>query len=227
MRGPLLLLSILAGIGLALIFVTRVPLDNLSLQWNDPRRVVVSLRTPSPTPTATATATATPTATLTPTYTPTPSRTPSPTPSPSPTPTETPVPLTPSATPTPQIQPTPTPAFLFDAPQLLGPEDGKNFEGGAEFPIRLRWQPVGQLADNQWYVVSLRFLSNGQMQYGGMRLQANEWLVPAEFYYGRADQPEREYYWDVTVVELTTDEDGNEVGRDISPASETWTFQWH
>ena len=188
MRGPLLVLSTLAGVSLALIFVTRVPLDTLSLQWPDPRQVVASVRTPfgfahgtpPPTPTATSTSTATPTATLTPTYTPTPSRTPSPTPSPSPTPTDTPMPLTPSATPMPEVAPTPTPAFLFAPPQLLGPEDGKNFEGGAEFPIRLRWQPVGQLADNQWYVVSLRFLSDGQMQYGGMRLQASEWRVPGD-----------------------------------------------
>ena len=175
-------------------------------------------------PTPTSTPTATPTVTRRPTYTPTATRTATPTATATATPTEVGSPTPETPTPIPTLAPTATPTLVFAAPRLLGPEDGTVFIGEAE-KIVLRWESVGVLTEDEWYAVSLRYLQGGQLQYSGHQVKENEWQLPAEFFFAKADPPERAYQWDVTVVRVESGPKG-ETDTDISPRSESRTFYW-
>ena len=89
----------------------------------------------------------------------------------------------------------------------------------------MQWEPVGPLAKDEWYQVILTFLKLGETQYEGPRIKETEWQVP-EYFYGQADQPERVYSWNVTVIQVNTDPGGNETSIAQSPPSEIWTFYW-
>lgn len=185
-----------------------------------------------PTPTPTATATGTPTATRAPTPTPTVTSTWTPLPTltatPTATPTETLVPtlaLPATATPSPTASPTPTPRFV--APVLIDPPDGQVFVGSDQLVI-LSWEPAGQLAEDEWYAIRISWSQDGTFgQRGGNNLKEIWWRIPADFYWGKADQDTgRAYEWYVYVEQVTETEDGQRVGEPVSPLSETRTLYW-
>ncbi len=132
---------------------------------------------------------------------------------------------TPTATPTRRLTPTPTatptPSIIYPAPQLKEPPDNDVFGNGKDAIIILRWEPVGTLAADEWYAVRLRYLANGETQYGGANVKETSWRVPAD-HFGKADQPDRVYQWDVVVIRLGADGASHE----ISPRSVTRTFRW-
>jgi hypothetical protein len=180
--------------------------------------------TVTPTPTATFTATATPNASSTATATPTDTSTPTPLPTQTPTieTTDTPV-GAPTATVTPTVTPTATPQF--GAPVLLGPADGKLF--GREEEVILRWENIGFLAENQWYAVRLTWQENGQSSFGGHNLKDNFWVVPPDLYWGVADEfTGRKYEWFVFIEEISTGDNGQQVGKPVSKVSERSSFLW-
>ena len=190
---------------------------------------LVNPATATPTATATATSTPTTTSTATPTFTPTP--TPTSTFTPIPTPTITPTlqptaaPVVAVAQPTNTPEATPTPAPRFGKPILLDPKDGEIFVHDDE--LILSWQDMGTLADNEWYAVRLTWLQDGQISFGGNNIKENFWILPPDFYWGLADQDTgRKYEWFVFVEEITTDENGQQVGRPVSEVSETSSFLW-
>ena len=171
--------------------------------------------TPSPEPTATNTSTTTPTATMTP-VPPTSSPTPSQTPTLAPT-------RLPTATDTPTLTPTPTPRF--DTLELLGPEDGTIF--GRQQELILKWEDVGPLGPDEYYAVRLTWRQDGQLAYGGTNVKQNFWRVPANAYWGLADEfTGRKYEWYVYIEEIATDETGQQVGRPVSDVSDTLSFLW-
>jgi hypothetical protein len=186
------------------------------------------LPTPTPTATATGTSTATPTTTSTPTTTPTFTPVPTSTATPTATPTETPSPtLALPATATPSPTPTPTPTPRFRAPVLTGPDDGAIFRGRDQFVV-LSWRPAGKLAEDEWYAVRLSWSENDVVsQRGGNNLKDTTWQIPADFYYGKADQETgRAYEWYVYVEKVTETKDGQRVGEPVSPFSETRVLYW-
>ncbi len=142
-----------------------------------------------------------------------------------PAPTPPPIIIVVTATPTPTSIPTPFSALRFPAPGLIGPENERKFFEAGVAKIILQWEPVGPLAENEWYQVILSFFKLGEIQYAGDRIKETEWQVP-EYFYGQADQPERAYYWNVTVVQVDQHPDGKEMSIARSPQSETWTFYW-
>lgn len=197
--------------------------------------------TPNPTATIIATETALPTATptiatptLTPTPTPTSTTTPAPTPSsastatPTPTPTATPLP-TDTPTPPPIPTPTETSPFKYPAPTLNSPPDdpfGDSPIGGGDH-VRLEWVPVGSLAENELYVVSVRFVQqDGKTGYCGAGVKETTWDVSREECYDKAHRQERAFKWHITVVRETTNPDGSAGQIPISPTSETRVFYW-
>jgi RNA polymerase subunit RPABC4/transcription elongation factor Spt4 len=198
---------------------------NLSLPSFDLRSL--AFIAPTSTPTMTVTPTVTPSATNTPTatMTPRPTFTPTPTQTPTPLPTDTPtrVPVTPTDTPIPTVTPTPTPPFA--APVLLSPADRSQFTGSTDEMIDLVWKPVGQLADNEFYALRLRWKEGGKTAYGGTNIRESEWRVPTSMY-GKADLPDRAYEWEVTVYRRVTGADGKTTEIPISPVSKTWVFYW-
>lgn len=226
-QWPLKLLVTLAVLaGLAYLGTTYVPryLPRIKKAWAEVlalrQRVQIPevsyLATPTFTATATATRTATPTTTPTPTFTPTPVP-----------PTETPLPptLTPTRPPaTAAATRTPTPRFA--RPVLISPENGLEIRGG-DAQIVLRWEPVGSLAEDEWYALSLRFRADGVVQYSGTWTKETSWIVPANLY-TRAGQTERVFEWDVMVMKETgTRPDGGREGVALSAPSETRTFAWY
>ncbi len=186
-----------------------------------------------PTPTATPTVTRMPTSSPTPTATPTNTATPTSTPTPTATPTSTPTApeatstrrttSTPTATPT----VTPTPAPPFPAPALVGPDDGVIIRGRDQRVV-LQWEPAGPLAADEWYAVRLSWSENGVFeQRGGNNLKETAWQIPADFFWGKADQETgRAYKWYVFVERVTETADGTKVGEPLSPPSETRTLYW-
>jgi len=207
--------------------------------------------TPSSMPTARPTTlpTATPT-NLPPTDTPNPTETPVPpsaTPTersapPSATPTETSLP--PSAAPTAtSVPPTPSPSAtarpptrtprpptatvvaLLPAPKLIGPDNGQEFTGPGT-QIWLSWEPVGTLAEDEWYAVGLRYYAREALQYNGTWTRDARWLVPRELYQ-KPDPAHLDYEWDVVVMKQTnTKPDGGREGVARSQPGEVRKFTW-
>jgi hypothetical protein len=110
---------------------------------------------------------------------------------------------------------------------LIGPPDGEIFVGREQYVV-LSWEPVGLLADNEWYAVRLSWSENGTLgQRGGNNLKQTSWQIPADFYWGKADQETgRAYEWYVYVERVTETEDGQRVGEPVSPSSKTRVLYW-
>lgn len=225
--APVRYFQIAGGVLLVAAIVCGVVRIKPHVEQGADRVVAFFMPTPTPTPTVTRTPTATPTATGTPTVTPTPIPSPTPTATLTPTPTAvTPTRSLPkTATPTPTVTPTPTPRF--QAPVLLGPPDGQIFIGRGQFVI-LHWELAGPLAADEWYAVRLSWSENGVFeQRGGNNLKETSWQIPADFYWGKADQETgRAYKWYVYIERVTETADGQRVGEPLSPPSETRTLYW-
>jgi hypothetical protein len=115
--------------------------------------------------------------------------------------------------------------MTFDMPHLLSPEQGAYFSG-SETRIELGWTSVGVLASNEWYGLSVRYKHGGATTETGAWLKDTRWTVPL-YLAGQADEPERQYIWDVVIVrELEPGADGSRRGAEISRRSETRTFAW-
>lgn len=197
--------------------------ERVALLINPPTETPTLTTTPTPTATSTPSPTSTPTETVTPTPTPTFTPTPTPTFTRTPTPTDTPEPGAPTATNTPTITSTPTPRF--GKPVLLGPKDGRLF--GREDELILRWEDMGPLGPDEFYAVRMTWPQDGQPAYGGTNVQDNFWIIPPDLYWGLADEfTGRQYEWYIYIEEISTDENGQQVGRPISEVSDTRGFLW-
>lgn len=197
--------------------------QEVALFINPPTPTPTFTVTPTFTPTSTPTPTATPTETLTPTPTNTATPTPTPTFTLTPTATDTPVPGAPTSTPTPTI--TPTPTSKFGKPVILGPADGKKY--GRDEDLILRWQDMGPLAENEYYAVRMSWMQDNQLAYGGTNTKNNFWVIPPELYWGLADEfTGRKYEWYVYIEEVSTDANGQQIGRPVSETSDTYSFLW-
>ena len=122
--------------------------------------------------------------------------------------------------------PIPTSAFPYPAPALLAPADGQVFRGMDEV-IVLNWASVGILAEDEWYVLRLRYEAQGADQPPSVWTRTTSWRVPADTY-PPADVEPRLLRWDVTVMRQThTKPDGTPEGADISLVSTTRSFYWY
>ena len=83
------------------------------------------------------------------------------------------------------------------------------------------------LNDDEWYALSLRYVTDGVIQYSGTWTKETSWILPAALYM-MAGQHERTFEWDVTVVQQTgTKQYGGREGVALGPTSETRTFFWY
>ncbi len=86
---------------------------------------------------------------------------------------------------------------------------------------------MGPLAPNEWYAVRMNWLQDGQKTYGGTNVKDNFWVVPPDMFWGLADQfTGRKYEWVVYIEEISTDEEGNKIGKPVSEVSDPSTFMW-
>lgn len=226
-RFAVLKTGLAAVIMAALVTIVAIIIPHLQRQS---QQVAIWLNPPTETPTPTVTftptliPTSTPTHTPTATSTPTPTRTPTATPTATPTETPTPEPTQPNA-PTATPSPTATPTPPFSSIVLLGPEDNARFEKDRE--LKLSWEPVGELAEDEWYAVRMNWLQNGVRAFGGTNTKDTFWIIPPEQYYGLADLGTgRVYEWTVFVEKVTTDETGSAGSVPLSPSTEVRIFFW-
>ncbi|RLC82567.1 MAG: hypothetical protein DRI61_01975, partial [Chloroflexi bacterium] len=141
------------------------------------------------------------------------------------TPTITPTPVsTYTPTPTPLPTPTPTIPFAFSAPKPVFPEEGTWFHG-RDTIVELKWEPPGELGPNQAYMVIIKYKEGGELKEFRQVVEKPGWVVPASFFHGKADQPDRTYEWQVQVIYLLKQGD-REGFIPLSPLSEVRTFHW-
>ncbi|OQY46587.1 MAG: hypothetical protein B6242_07405 [Anaerolineaceae bacterium 4572_78] len=107
---------------------------------------------------------------------------------------------------------------FYSTPQLLYPEMNEIFIHGNT--IELRWKPVGELAENEYYAVRLNYMYQGQPADGGKNTNETTWTIPLNID-RPADGPGFNYTWYV-YVERTID--GNPIP--VSHESEHRQFTW-
>ena len=132
---------------------------------------------------------------------------------------------TPVPTPTPRPKPTPTAGPPYAAPDLLDPAEGETFRG-EEADIVLNWASVGILAEDEWYILRLRLMTEPVYQHPSVWTKTTSWRVPA-LLRPSVEAESHLFRWDVTVVRHTgTRPDGQPDGMAISPMSATRSFFW-
>jgi LysM repeat protein len=144
-----------------------------------------------------------------------------PQPTDTPFPTYTPAPKPTSTPPGPTASPVP-PAPSFPAPALTSPSDGTPFQGGEHF-IELTWQPVDGLPPGAVYQVKIQYLSGGVQQESFFNVAGSSLQVPKTLW-NQADQPGRQYTWNVTAVQPGP---GGASVTQLSQPSATHSFTWH
>jgi tetratricopeptide (TPR) repeat protein len=124
----------------------------------------------------------------------------------------------------PAAMPTPTSAFKYPAPTLVGPEDGAHFSG--EFvPVVLEWQPIGNLAADEYYDVTVMHYVGDEPRYWGAPVRETSWRVPVEAGFGQAGNDR--FKWWVTVRKTDTAPGPDRLDQGLSPSSEVRVFYWY
>jgi tetratricopeptide (TPR) repeat protein/predicted Ser/Thr protein kinase len=121
-----------------------------------------------------------------------------------------------------ELTPTAIP-LRFAAPVPVGPESESVF-GGEFAVIELEWEPIGGLAADEYYDVTVMHFVGDEPRYWGAPLEETSWQVPIEAGFGVAG--EDRFYWWVTVRKANTAPGGDELDLPLSPASEVQTFYW-
>ena len=221
-RRVLLTVAMLVLLGGSYYAVTQViTVHRIQQQLSRLSRVSLASLLPPPTPTFTPVPTETAEWRPTPTRIPTATSVPSPTPTASPTTTATSTAI-PTARPPTAVPATATPAFPYPVVELLEPAAGADLTGDA---LVLRWKAVADLADEEWYGVSLRYWRDGQVQYAGAWIKETLWQVPSELHH-RPDPARPTFEWDVRVMKRLAAADGSSKEVALSPLSEIRTFTW-
>ncbi|MBC7224577.1 MAG: tetratricopeptide repeat protein, partial [Anaerolineae bacterium] len=128
------------------------------------------------------------------------------------------------------LAPTPAPeqpeaAPQRRAPRLLAPEDGAIFTSGKFTEIILQWEPVPDLAPDEFYSVTIMRKVGGEPRYWGHALRETQWKVSPLAGYGEADD-DLFWWWVEVRKETGKDVDGKPMGPAMSPKSEVRSFTW-
>jgi hypothetical protein len=143
-----------------------------------------------------------------------------------PTPTTTPSPAPPTITPT--VTATAR-AYVYPQPELLSPLPGSIFHG-REAPIVLSWAAVTILAPDEWYIVHLFQVEEGDK----IRPVANVWTKGTSWgirpsLYPEASTASRGFKWDVIVgrESKTLEVTSSDEWIALSPPSRMSYFFWY
>jgi tetratricopeptide (TPR) repeat protein len=113
--------------------------------------------------------------------------------------------------------------YKYAAPVLLSPQNESVFQGQLT-EIVLKWEPVGSLADDEYYDVTIMHYQADKPQYWGGSVETTEWQVPPEA--GYANAANDRFFWWVTVRQKDTAPGAGQLDLAVSPASDTRTFYW-
>lgn len=119
---------------------------------------------------------------------------------------------------------TPSPAPDYPAPELLRPRNGEAFTLEND-TVSLQWAAVGELRENEYYLVTVVDVTSGQNDPLTVAVQDTKLLVPETL------RPEDDiphiFSWSVIpVVQIGVDEDGNPRYREGGPPSQPSYFTW-
>ena len=119
---------------------------------------------------------------------------------------------------------TPSPAPDYPAPELLRPRNGEAFTLEND-TVSLQWAAVGELRDNEFYLVTVVDVTAGQNNPLTVAVQDTKLLLPETL--RPDDQVPHIFMWSVSpVVQIGVDEDGNPRYREGGPSSEPSYFTW-
>ena len=134
-----------------------------------------------------------------------------------------------TATQTPTLTPRPTSTLKYAAPALSEPPYGVSISWN--YKALLIWQPVGNLAEDEYYCVHLdAYRENDQTPwYGDYVFTKDTSFLAGDAFLAPFHPPESQgranVFWWVSVVRKTgQDQYGKPVGVEISPPSEKWLF---
>jgi hypothetical protein len=113
--------------------------------------------------------------------------------------------------PTATATPTVAPNYLYPPPGLSGPDNGSEFKG--DETILLIWDTPMPLSQDEWYEVQLR--KEKEPFEVVQWVKEGTWQVERKYYPGR-------YQWRICIVR---GQEGHRE-RDLSPPSQTWSFNW-
>ena len=115
------------------------------------------------------------------------------------------------------------PAYKYAAPTLIGPPNDELFRGEYTV-ITLEWEPVGALAVDEYYDVTVMHYVGGEPHYWGGPVRQTQWQVPDEVGLGEAANDR--FYWWVTVRQANTAPGPGELDLALSPSSKSLSFYW-
>jgi LysM repeat protein len=119
---------------------------------------------------------------------------------------------------------TPSPAPDYPAPELLRPRNGEAFTLEND-TVSLQWAAVGELRENEFYLVTVVDVTSGQNSPVTVAVQDTKFLLPATL--RPADDVPHIFSWNVVpVVQVGVDEDGNPRYREGGLPSQPSYFTW-
>ncbi len=133
----------------------------------------------------------------------------------------------PTPIPTRPNQPTATPvvvALKYGEPELVSPEDDTLFAGRLT-DVYLEWKPVAQLAEDEYYDVTIQYIFGNDFVYWGTATKETRIKIPPEVGVGRAGGDR--FRWYITVRKANTAAySKNNIDLPVSLQSQIRTFVW-
>jgi hypothetical protein len=128
------------------------------------------------------------------------------------------------SSPIPQTDETPTrTVYKYAAPTVIGPPNEALFQGEYTV-IMLEWEPVGVLAGDEYYDVTVMHLVGGEPRYWGGPVRETQWQVPVEA--GLSEAANDRFFWWVTVRRADTAPGPDQLDQALSPRSDVRTIYW-
>jgi tetratricopeptide (TPR) repeat protein len=127
---------------------------------------------------------------------------------------------------TPSIEkPTPEPVRIrFGRPQLLAPEDDIVFAGRLFQEVYMEWEPIGELAEDEYYDLTIMYIYADEPKYQGLATKDTRIHLTESIGVGEAGGDR--FYWWVTVRKENTAPTADSIDLPISLRSEARTFVW-
>jgi outer membrane protein assembly factor BamD (BamD/ComL family) len=129
--------------------------------------------------------------------------------------------ITPTREATPTVEPV---RIKYRKPQLISPVDDIIFAG--EFSqVLLEWEPIGALAEDEYYDLTIMYLFADEPKYtGSTRTRENQIQLSTDIGVGEA--ADDRFYWWVTVRKDNSAPTSDSLDLPLSPRSDAKTFVW-
>jgi serine/threonine protein kinase len=122
-------------------------------------------------------------------------------------------------------EPTPEPVRIrFGSPKLLAPEDDIEFVGRLFQEAYVEWLPVGELAEDEYYDLTIMYIFADEPKYWGMATRESRIQLTEDIGVGQAGGDR--FYWWVTVRKENTAPSAYSIDLPVSQQSDVRTFVW-